>query len=180
MAIFSQFVTVITNCYRWRPDGGEIYANQFLSGASGTTFYTSAARFTSVSIIKNTIINSATLSFEPVGVSGAPVLIVKGNDIDTSPSLVDLADANARVRTAASAAATSWSAGVMKDIDVKTIVEEITTRAGWATGGDMMFFLEDNGSSYSDISRTSNVSTTNSVKLVIDYGVTRANNIMIF
>jgi hypothetical protein len=71
------------------------------------------------------------------GLSGTGT--VKGEDVDDSATFSTKADFDGRTRTTASVDIDTITAedALWYSYDIKTIIQEIVNRAGWATGQDM-------------------------------------------
>lgn len=135
-------------------------------------------RFTSVNIPNASVINSAKITFRGTSTgSGLNVVIkIEGVDQDNTGEFVTSPEDTARTRTHTTAnvgwTITSQTAGADKDTsDIKTIVQEIVDRAGWASGNAMAFWLSDNGSTSGDYVDFEDYSTSTTLcaLLTIDY-----------
>jgi hypothetical protein len=172
MPTYTQTVTAAANAARWRRDSA-VFSNDYLwVGGSGADYaYDSMARFTSVNIPKNATIISAILSTTPYQVTGSPLCTIYGEDAD-SGALIDTAAKGVSAvaaKTTANTASGAWTNETNKDIDVKAIIEEITTRAGWASGNNinMLYYCtSDTG----NIVGSGSISTIQKTILTVVFG----------
>ncbi len=107
-----------------------------------------ALRFGNITIAKNESIYSATLNLhiDTRGGSGTVYSDVYGIDEDNTGDFDSGSTAHARSRTTASAQwNTGLSAGDTSGVNVKSVVDEITTRSGWSSGNAMAFVVINNG-----------------------------------
>ena len=103
------------------------------------------ARIAGLTIPQGSTIDSATIHFHtPVSSSATgKTVIIDGNDIDTAAIPTD----EGHIRSATKTSATvSWtfgaiSGGTVESPEIKTIVQEIVNRAGWASGNAMTIYL---------------------------------------
>ena len=129
-----------------------------------------------VLIPKSAVITSATLTcYATTGDGFTTVTLIYGDDIDNSVRPTTTAEGIALTRTTASTDPDNFSLAGTKDIDVKSIVEEITSRAGWARGNNMGFICQNVGSVASNYYLLSTTTLT-----VVGPGIGPRNNIMIF
>lgn len=133
---------------------------------SSATEFTGGFRFTGITIPQGATINEAKIRLvNQVDSTGTPTLAIEGEDTDDSAIFSTHADFVGRTRTSASV---SWTPGAqtaataVDTVDIKTVVQEIVDRGGWASGNDMAFFIKNNGG-------------TNSWILVYDYTGSSAN-----
>jgi hypothetical protein len=147
MAItFRQIVTVAANAARWDRAGGN-FLTDYLWVSGTSPVFDSMARFTNVTIPKGATIISAVLSTTPYQVTGSPSCTIYGHDAD-SGALIDTAAKGisaVAAKTTANTASGEWTNETNKDINVKTIIEEITTRAGWAYGNNINMLYYNTG-----------------------------------
>lgn len=143
----------------------------------------SGTRFTNVTIPKESIITVAYITFTGYSPeSGTTVnLRVSAEDIDDAPTFADDKTAFDNRFSNHTTARIDWdnleawaANNEYNTPEIKTVVQEIVDRAGWASGQDMVFFVEDfdgrttaqgairRGYSYED-------STTKCAKLHIEY-----------
>jgi hypothetical protein len=125
------------------------------NGAMGNILastYGAAVRFRNVTIPVGATIINAYIEFESDGnyvADNCNVLIV-GDDADNAGVFVDWANYAGRTRTTAHvhwAAIPHWVAGThYQTVDIATVVQEIVSRAGWASGNAMAILLEDDAS----------------------------------
>ena len=100
-----------------------------------------------VLIPKNAVITSAILTcYCATGLGYTTATLIYGNDIDNSVRPTTTAEGIALTRTTASTDPDNVTYNTTKDLNVKSIVEEITSRAGWARGNNMGFINQDVGS----------------------------------
>jgi hypothetical protein len=147
MSIFTQTISAAANSCRWNRNagGGDFLNDRLFAGKGANTYsYDSIFHFTSVSIPKGATIISATLSINVQTYTGSPILIVKGEAADNPATAADAADGFGRSKTTASVNP-GFSGTGNKDINVKTIIEEIIARAGWVLNNSLNLFVLDNG-----------------------------------
>jgi len=125
-------------------------------GNPGAVIRNTSLRFIGVNIPKDSIINSAKISFtygSTESITGMKILI-KGVAEDNTGEFVSSPEDTARTRTKTTASVVwegtiSYSGGVAYDTpDIKTIIQEIVNRSGWVSGNALAIYLYDNGSSY--------------------------------
>ncbi|HHT9147123.1 MAG TPA: hypothetical protein ACFYD4_15835, partial [Candidatus Wunengus sp. YC61] len=95
------------------------------------------------------VILLAQLFETPYAVAGAPSCTIFAEDAD-SGVLIDTAAKGisaVAAKTTANTAAGTWTVDTEKIINVKTIIEEITTRAGWVNGGNINMLYVNTGAS---------------------------------
>lgn len=103
-------------------------------------------RFTNVQIPKNANISSAAIEFTAtVNNISAGTKTIQGQAADNPATFTSTTnDVTNRTKTAASVSWTlsNWSANqAYQTVDIKTIVQELVNRAGWASGNAMAFFV---------------------------------------
>ncbi len=135
--------------------GGSIYSIgvSFYSSSNKYRFRNTFLRFTDVTIPAGSTISAAKLKVDFL--SGAErTFQINGYDADNVSQPSSASDGNHSNHTSANA---SWtvpaSAAVHDSPDIKTIIQEIVDRAGWASGNAMMFSIWLNASEYSTYSR---------------------------
>jgi hypothetical protein len=177
MGSYTQTISDHANMAYWtRATTTEFGTAAMLAGCSAVDYiYDSAGRFTSVAVPKNAVIVSAIFSSTAVFVYGAQLL--KGEDADSPSAVTSYTDGRGRVRTTANVNPGAWTAGVNKDVNVKNIIEEITSRAGWVSGNSLILLFDDNGSSEGAYVMLNDHTVTS---LTITYADPIRNNIMIF
>jgi hypothetical protein len=100
--------------------------------------------FTSVSVPQGATITAATLEVYVYSTDTDDVNCnIYGNDVNSANDFTDEANIISRTKTTAY---TLWSSGYMgtgwvTSPDIKSVVQEITDRASWATGNNMCFLL---------------------------------------
>lgn len=136
-------------------------------------------RFTGVNVPKNATINSAKITFIASGTQSntGMNLRIKGVAEDNTSEFVLSPESSARTRTKTTAVV-SWTGtinqtnGVGLDTpDISTIISEIVSRAGWASGNALAIYLYDNGSTsgqYISVDEYGD-DTTHAALLTIDY-----------
>lgn len=140
--------------------GGGTFNNNdlyyFLATANLSNRAIAGWRFLNITISSEAIIISATLTFATWAVSngGWWKSICYGDDVDDCAVWSDPANRpkNAPLSTAfdiLQGNTTDIPNGTyeLRSFNVKTIIEEIIARAGWASGNDIGFITKDNGSS---------------------------------
>ena len=108
-------------------------------------------RFQTVNVPKGATITTAYLElYGDTGGSCSPTstsALIEGEDTDDAAAFTSLDNYNGRTRTSASVAWTpgSWSYGDWNtSAEIKTIIQEIVNRGGWAANNDLVIFLGDN------------------------------------
>jgi hypothetical protein len=169
------------------------YFNSIGEYDANNTRFGQAMRFISVAVPQGAIITSAYLSFQSQSSVGTAVQSkIYGQAVDDAATFSTEADFKNRwgvnggtdARTTASVDWDNfgaWSlASWYNSPDIKAIVQEITDRAGWATGNDMAFTWND----WADESANNNYRATffrdfgsaNAPKLHIEYTVPNISN----
>ena len=108
-------------------------------------------RFQTLNVPNGATIDTAYCTLYAVGSCNptAALLKIRGEDTDDATTFSTLADFNGRSRTSASVNWTpsAWTADNWYNTDeIKTIIQEIVNRGGWAANNDLVIFIEDNGS----------------------------------
>lgn len=129
-------------------------------------------RFQNVTIPVGAVITNAKITFRADGSeSDATSLIIVGEDTDNA-GIFTTANSNISGRTPTSASVSwnniaSWTDGVLYDTpDLTSIVQEIVSRGGWASGNAMVFVISGSGQRRAD---TYNETTTNAPLLHVEY-----------
>jgi len=155
MATFEKRTVASTDdCFvRWTGAAWEIdLTNDNQSaGYQGSTNYKlgGGMRFTNITIPKGSTINVAYIVFTCRAPNSATAVKsrLRGEDIDDAPTFSDIADYNSRDRTSASVDWDNLPAWVVDteytSPDIKTVIQEIIDRAGWASGNDLVMFWDD-------------------------------------
>jgi len=117
-----------------------------LGDYSGTLYdYEGMFRFTNISIPQGATITGAWLEVQTPGIYGNdPDLIIFGQDSDDCVTFSTANNYKARPTTSASVSWTpsGWVAdGRYNSTDMKSVVQEIVNRGGWASGNDMAIFV---------------------------------------
>lgn len=100
-------------------------------------------RFPDIAIAQGAVISNATLVLVQAQTSfQGETVRVDANDVDDAVVPTDADDADAKVRTTATATFLSAANGTVHSVDVTTIVNEILARGSWASGNAMMMFLK--------------------------------------
>lgn len=136
-------------------------------------------RFTSVTIAKGVTITAARVDFYAYGsLSGTTVnLNVYMNAADDASAPTDCTTYGAKSTTSAVAWSSvgSWTANnTYSSPDISSAVQEVTDRAGWSSGNDMMVLVKNNSSSsgaYRTFDCISSLNTNNPAILYISYVV---------
>lgn len=157
--------------------GGDPFDNGFAVAKFGT-FFTGVAdcrsfyRFPAVAITQGAVIASATLTLraELVMDGTSIAVVVRGDDQDNAATITDATDGNGRTLTTASVAWTITSWDDETDItspDIKTVIQEIVDRPGWASGNAILLHIVDSASVNGSVgnSKTYDSSTTNCARL---------------
>ena len=141
--------------YSNRLYGGSIYAPgvTFYSSSNKYRFWNVFLRFTNVTIPAGSTISAAKLKVDFLSGSERTFQI-NGYDLDNVSQPSAGSDGNHTNFTTANA---SWtipaSAAVHDSPEIKTIVQEIVDRSGWASGNAMMFSIWLNATEYSTYKR---------------------------
>lgn len=143
---------------------------------SDGTLYNTWHRWTSVNIPAGSTITAAKIQFKAAySGSGTTVnLNIYFNDADNAANPGDITAYNAKAVTAAVAwnSVSSWTAGTWYDSpELKTILQTVINRAGWASGNAIMALVKSNDSThnaYRDGVEYANDSS-GGAKLVVSY-----------
>jgi len=106
-------------------------------------------RFTNITIPKGSTITAAYLTIRCASSESDTVCksIIQGEDVDDAAQFSDLADYQGRTRTTALVywdSIPAWTADTDYDSpEIKTIIQEIIDREGWASGQDIVIFWDD-------------------------------------
>lgn len=137
--------------------------------------YEGGFRFTGLAIPQGATIEEAKIRLvNQANSNGTPSFIIKGEDTDDAAIFSTHADFIARTRTTASVA---WIPGAqtagssVMTVDIKDIVQEIVDRGSWASGNDMAFFIENNGTNSWILVYDYTGSATNSAQIQIAYSL---------
>lgn len=124
-----------------------------LMGTNPSTFaFHSGIRFRDVTITNGTTITGAFIRFTcGQSQSGTDCnLAIFGEDNAAPAAFTTFADFTGRTRTGTSQVwnnVPAWTAGAEYDsVDISAIVQEIVDLGGWASGNDLVIFMQDNGS----------------------------------
>ena len=101
--------------------------------------------FPSVAIPPGANIDSATLQlYCTTSIIDDPRVEVLAEDIDDAPDFVTNADVTGRARTTALVIwdANDIGAGLETSPEIKTVIQEVIDRAGWAENNDIVIFLD--------------------------------------
>jgi hypothetical protein len=126
-----------------------------VSSPAATLHLDTTARFTDVTIPKGAIIDSATLTLTAFssGQTGGNVFTnIVAHNVDNSPQLIqgNFAEYNGRALTGAVAWALNpiWvPESVNVSPDIKTVIQTIVDRPGWASGNALHIFVQESGAS---------------------------------
>ncbi|MCH7883481.1 hypothetical protein IIA95_03660 [Patescibacteria group bacterium] len=106
-------------------------------------------RFTNVTVSRGATINSAIWQgFQTGDLKGTPTLVVQAEAVDNAATFTGTcADFDNRATTTASV---NWTPGTglnqfHSSSDLKTIIQEIVDRPGWASGNALVIFIQWNG-----------------------------------
>jgi len=108
-------------------------------------------RFQNVTVPQASTISTATLTLV-VGANASATfnMSIKGEDVDDSSAYGDETDAGSASETTAAVSwsgSSSWaSSDVEVSPDIKTIIQEIVNRSGWASGNDLTLRVKYSGS----------------------------------
>lgn len=138
-------------------------------------------RFTNISIPKGSTITAAyiTITCDQSATVDTVNSGIHGEDVDDAAQFSDYTDYSGRPRTTAVVnwdAIGNWTKDVEYDSpEIKTIIQEIIDRAGWASGNAMVIFWDDHDDRSSHVSScrrrgySYDGSTTKAPKLHIEY-----------
>lgn len=117
--------------------------------------YIAGVRFQGVAVPNGATIIAANLSFNARFTDAGAIddLYIYGEDADDASGYSTVGDFNGRARTTERVpwAPGAWTSGVWYDTpDIKDVVKEIIDRGGWASGQDMAFFVQHEGSTTND------------------------------
>ena len=147
----------------------------FYSGGYGPT-YNAGLRFQTVAVPQGETINSSTLTLFSAAVIGAPSLRVYADDVDNAPGWSTSSLPKDITKTTAFAAWAPTATGTAV-INVASVVLEIISRGGWASGNDIRFAVLNQSASHPNVvlfQALENSGTAQAV-LDIDYGTVTAN-----
>jgi hypothetical protein len=107
-------------------------------------------RFQNVTVPNASVISTATLTLVVgAGASATFNMTIKGEDVDDSVAYEEETDADDATETTAGVAwagSSGWSTSdVEVSPDIKTIIQEIVDRGGWASGNDLTLRVNYNG-----------------------------------
>lgn len=120
---------------------------QFVAGNAGAPNHY-VARFTNVTIAKNSTISNATLTLSMNSGSGTTKLTIGMEAADNPAYPSSASDAGGRTLTASTAAYDrAYSGGSYTTASFAGSVQEVVDRSGWASGNAMQLFARDNASS---------------------------------
>jgi len=109
--------------------------------------FSSGVRFTNVNIPQGSIINSAYLKLKAQLFYGAiPETFIEGENSDNAATFSTAADYDGRPRTSANVSWTpsDWVQNTWyNSSDIKTVIQEIVNRVGWASGNALVLFWRD-------------------------------------
>jgi hypothetical protein len=162
---------------------GILYGATFISndvvafGQSSNNVTSNFMLFTNVTIPNGATIINAYLQYRcKTSQSGTTILSrIYGNNVDDATAPTTAAEYNGKALTTAYVdwdSVGSWTAGTWYDTpDIKTVIQEIVNRAGWASGNDILILHKDDGSTNGAV-RTANPyedGASFAPKLVIEY-----------
>ena len=127
--------------------GTALATNQVAAGIVSSMEINGFLRFQGLAIAQGTPITQALLKLGVIDVAGTPNTTVYGVDEDDAAAFADPGNLPSNAtRTAASTVFTPTGRG-LASIDVTAIVQEIIDRAGWGSGNDIAFVMDDNAGS---------------------------------
>lgn len=163
-------------------DDGEKYATAFLNGYVSLGYsggsYNPFFRWTSVEIPAGSTITAAKVQLRAKNSdSGKTVnMNIYFNDVDNATAPTDVATYDAKAVTAAVAwnSIGAFTAGTWYDSpELKTILQAVIDRAGWASGNAIMVLMKDNGSSNYRRMNDYDDGASYAAKLVVTYTTPR-------
>jgi len=145
----------------------------------GFTHSGTGQRFQTVALAQAETIDTASLIITASGTKSSTTVksYIQGEDADDAAAFSTYANYNGRARTTAKIAwdgIAAWTDGVeYTSPEIKTVIQEIVDRGGWATGQDIVIFWEDhdNRSSASAIrgGHSHNLSNPEAPQLHVEY-----------
>ena len=163
--------------------GSTTVATQHLGKFDTTNIYVSGFRFTSVAIPQGATILSAILDLYSSGtaIGTSPLVKFYGNAIDNATAFnISTEKPESKTKTTASVSKTftssAWNPTTgfgVDPVDIAGVVQEIVSRAGWASGNALAVLAYDNGSANSTYVGVSTYDSASSrgAKLTIAYTV---------
>jgi len=121
-----------------------------------TTYYGAGVLIENIAIPNGSIINDAYLYFQAdVSDTGTCDLRIAAEDVDTASLFTDVANYNGRARTSYISWAASSFVGdaYYSSPNLTSIVQTVINRAGWVSGNEIVFFIEDDGAGTSTTKR---------------------------
>jgi hypothetical protein len=142
----------------WHGDYPDDFSTNSTSISCGHTGYQNQtwARFTDLAIAQAATINVAYVSYKAYGstIMGTLNTIIRANDADNASAPTDGDDANSKALTAAGVAWApgTWTPATWYDSpEIKTVVQEVIDRVGWASGSAFMILHLNNGGTWAEI-----------------------------
>lgn len=111
--------------------------------AAGDLLLRGYLRFTALPMAKGDTISGAILRVRSNSAVSAPDVLVKGQAIDDSVAPTTFGELNGYSTTTASTTFTPASS-TPYELDVNAVVQEIVNRAGWVSGNDLTFLIDNN------------------------------------
>lgn len=157
--------------------GSVIYLTEGLSEFK-SAYLSNGFRFLNVTVPQGSTIDSAVIFFTTnEASSGAVTLTIVGEDVDDAATFTTYANYSGRSRTTATqswaiATGDQWTTQVTdgkQSVDFKSVVQEITDRAGWASGNDMVIMIDYTSGTGQRNTYTYNASAALAPKLRIVY-----------
>jgi hypothetical protein len=166
------------DCYETDDTNVNLSLASAFGGYIGGTVYDIGIRWQSVDIANATSITSATLSIYLTGDTGTIALNIRGIDEDNTATWSAGSRPSQRTKTTATidAAAANWGNWGVNNwvtIDVKSAIQEIINRAGWAANNDLAVVIEDTagaGTNYISCRMWNYAGNAHGPKLDIVYG----------
>ena len=143
------------DCMRLKSGAGFfLTGNAIESGANGAVNYQygSGMRFTNITILKGSTIDSAKLTLTDIAGNSGTVCRtrISAEDVDDAITFADdgaAFDTRWAARTTARVdwdGIAAWTVNLEYDSpEIKTVIQEIIDRDGWASGQDMVIFWDD-------------------------------------
>lgn len=149
----------------------EVFAS---SNTGSTSRYNGGFRFTNVTIPQGETITAAYLTVQPISTSADDANVdILAEDVDNAVDFSTNADVTSRVRTTASVAWVQDSLGAadVNSPEIKTVIQEVIDRPGWASGNAMVILMDGK----SNVNKTFQVKSRDSsatlcARLHIEYG----------
>ncbi len=129
-------------------------------------------RFTSVALPKEANIDTATVQVFVLSLAtDDPHLDISAEDVDSPGDFTSPADVTDRVRTTASVSWVATGVDIQWETspEIKTVIQEIVDRGGWASGNNLVLLMDGHTTTFNFRIFSYEGGTTFAAKLDIDY-----------